>query len=71
MSSARRFNFIAVDYLLYTHEVLGNIWQSYPVGRVLLALALLACGCAAVLRAAAMAARGGAAFLARGLRRSR
>ena len=23
-----RFNFIAVDYLLYTHEVLGNIWQS-------------------------------------------
>jgi phosphoglycerol transferase MdoB-like AlkP superfamily enzyme len=33
-----RFNFIAVDYLLYTHEVLGNIWQSYPVGKVLLAL---------------------------------
>ena len=23
-----RFNFIAVDYLLYTHEVLGNIWES-------------------------------------------
>jgi phosphoglycerol transferase MdoB-like AlkP superfamily enzyme len=44
-----RFNFIAVDYLLYTHEVLGNVWQSYPVGRVLLALAVLACGCAAVL----------------------
>jgi phosphoglycerol transferase MdoB-like AlkP superfamily enzyme len=35
-----RFNFIAVDYLLYTHEVLGNIWQSYPVGRMLLALGL-------------------------------
>jgi len=35
-----RFNFIAVDYLLYTHEVLGNIWQSYPVGRLLLALVL-------------------------------
>ena len=35
-----RFNFIAVDYLLYTHEVLGNIWQSYPVGRILLALLL-------------------------------
>ena len=34
-----RFNFIAVDYLVYTHEVLGNIWQSYPVG---LWLALLA-----------------------------
>lgn len=26
-----RFNFIAVDYLLYTHEVLGNIRESYPV----------------------------------------
>jgi phosphoglycerol transferase MdoB-like AlkP superfamily enzyme len=37
-----RFNFIAVDYLLYTHEVLGNIWQSYPVGWLLGALALAA-----------------------------
>src|SRR5262245_6823245 len=35
-----RFNFIAVDYLLYTHEVLGTIWQSYPVGWLLAALAL-------------------------------
>jgi phosphoglycerol transferase MdoB-like AlkP superfamily enzyme len=35
-----RFNFIAVDYLLYTHEVLGNIWESYPVGRLLVALGL-------------------------------
>ena len=26
-----RFNFIAVDYLVYTREVLENIWQSYPV----------------------------------------
>lgn len=26
-----RFNFIAVDYLVYTHEVIGNITQSYPV----------------------------------------
>ena len=24
-----RFNFIAVDYLIYTTEVLGNIWESY------------------------------------------
>jgi phosphoglycerol transferase MdoB-like AlkP superfamily enzyme len=37
-----RFNFIAVDYLLYTHEVIGNIWESYPVGRILVALALAA-----------------------------
>ena len=35
-----RFNFIAVDYLLYTHEVLGNIWESYPVGKLLIGLAL-------------------------------
>lgn len=27
-----RFNFIAVDYLIYTREVIGNIRQSYPVG---------------------------------------
>jgi phosphoglycerol transferase MdoB-like AlkP superfamily enzyme len=26
-----RFNFIAVDYLIYTTEVIGNIQQSYPV----------------------------------------
>ncbi len=26
-----RFNFIAVDYLIYTHEVIGNIRESYPV----------------------------------------
>lgn len=28
-----RFNFIAVDYLVYTNEVIGNIRESYPVGR--------------------------------------
>lgn len=39
---ASRFNFIAVDYLVYTHEVIGNIWQSYPVGKILSALALIA-----------------------------
>ncbi len=26
-----RYNFIAVDYLVYTTEVIGNIWESYPV----------------------------------------
>lgn len=36
-----RFNFIAVDYLVYRREVLGNIWQSYPVVEVLLAIAAL------------------------------
>lgn len=37
---AARFNFIAVDYLVYTNEVLGNIWQSYPVGIWLVLLAI-------------------------------
>jgi phosphoglycerol transferase MdoB-like AlkP superfamily enzyme len=26
-----RFNFIAVDYLIYTHEVIANIQESYPL----------------------------------------
>jgi phosphoglycerol transferase MdoB-like AlkP superfamily enzyme len=32
---ASRFNFIAVDYLVYTREVIGNVQQSYPVGWIL------------------------------------
>lgn len=35
------FNFIAVDYLVYTNEVIGNIYQSYPVNMILGALLLL------------------------------
>ena len=30
-----RFNFIAVDYIVYTDEVLGNIWESYPMIAIL------------------------------------
>ena len=41
---ATRFNFIAVDYLLYTHEVVGNIRESYPVPWILTGLALAAAG---------------------------
>ncbi|HET8701024.1 MAG TPA: hypothetical protein VFL97_05090, partial [Nitrococcus sp.] len=37
-----RFNFIAVDYLIYTTEVIGNIRQSYPIGPWLSMLALAA-----------------------------
>lgn len=37
-----RFNFIAVDYLIYTQEVIGNIKESYPVGWLVLAVALFA-----------------------------
>lgn len=32
---AARFNFIAVDYLIYTREVIGNIRQSYNLGPIL------------------------------------
>ncbi len=37
-----RFNFIAVDYLVYTTEVIGNIQESYPIGRWLALLVLAA-----------------------------
>jgi len=37
-----RFNFIAVDYLVYTEEVLANIWQSYPVTLIITVELLLA-----------------------------
>lgn len=37
-----RFNFIAVDYLIYTHEVIGNIRESYPVPLIFAAIGLLA-----------------------------
>lgn len=35
---ATRYNFIAVDYLVYTTEVLGNISESYPVFYIIPAL---------------------------------
>lgn len=39
-----RFNFIAVDYLIYTYEVIQNINESYPVPLILGVLALLGAG---------------------------
>lgn len=33
-----RFNFVAVDYLVYTQEVIGNVMESYPVGPLLAAI---------------------------------
>ncbi len=36
-----RYNFIAVDYLIYTHEVLGNIKESYPIFWIILLLLVL------------------------------
>ncbi|PKH24159.1 sulfatase [Pseudomonas sp. 43NM1] len=37
-----RFNFIAVDYLVYSDEVLNNLLESYPIGKLLSALAAVA-----------------------------
>lgn len=36
-----RFNFIAVDYLVYTQEVLNNILESYPIPMLLSVIAVL------------------------------
>jgi phosphoglycerol transferase MdoB-like AlkP superfamily enzyme len=36
-----RFNFIAVDYLIYTSEVIGNISESYPLGPIFTGIAAL------------------------------
>lgn len=37
-----RFNFIAVDYLVYTTEVIQNILQSYPIREMLASIAVCA-----------------------------
>ncbi len=37
-----RFNFIAIDYLVYTTEVIKNIRESYPIDRILVGIFLLA-----------------------------
>ena len=39
-----RFNFIAVDYLVYTNEVIGNIVESYPIVWMVLAMLVIAGG---------------------------
>jgi len=47
-----RYNFIAVDYLVYTHEVIGNIRESYPVGWLIAITALVAGAITWLLRSA-------------------
>jgi phosphoglycerol transferase MdoB-like AlkP superfamily enzyme len=37
-----RLNYIAVDYLIYPHEVFVNIWETYPVATALAATMALA-----------------------------
>ncbi|MCK9492095.1 MAG: sulfatase-like hydrolase/transferase [Sulfurimonas sp.] len=36
-----RFNFIAVDYLVYTKEVIGNIKESYPMGILIIIISFI------------------------------
>lgn len=36
-----RYNFIAVDYLVYTTEVIGNIRQSYPINSIMVGLVVV------------------------------
>jgi phosphoglycerol transferase MdoB-like AlkP superfamily enzyme len=45
-----RFNFIAVDYLVYTHEVIGNIKESYPLAPIFSGIAIVALSGAWLLR---------------------
>ncbi len=40
-----RFNFIAVDYLIYTHEVVQNIIESYPLGKLLTGILIISMAC--------------------------
>lgn len=39
-----RYNFIAVDYLIYTNEVIGNIMESYPIIPLFAVLIILSAG---------------------------
>lgn len=40
---ATKFNFIAVDYLIYTNEIIGTIRESMPIVEIITALILLSC----------------------------
>ena len=45
-----RFNFVAVDYLIYPTEVVNNIWESYHTGWLLTGITIAAIGLAYALR---------------------
>ncbi|WP_231463549.1 LTA synthase family protein [Pedobacter sp. Leaf132] len=45
-----RYNFIAVDYLVYTTEVIGNIRQSYPINTIILVMVAITAGLLFLLR---------------------
>ena len=56
---ASRFNFIAVDYLVYTSEVIGNIRESYPVQSILIAVGIASLVVIVMLRRSVVARIGG------------
>lgn len=45
-----RYNFIAVDYLVYTHEVISNIKESYPMPTIIFGMLLLSGGIFALVK---------------------
>lgn len=45
-----RFNPVAIDYLIYPHEVFVNIWEAYPVPVVVVACLAMAAGLVWVIR---------------------
>lgn len=45
-----RFNFIAVDYLVYTTEVIGNIQESYPITWIISGILIISGALVIVLR---------------------
>ncbi|XRD81880.1 LTA synthase family protein [Dyella halodurans] len=61
-----RFNFIAVDYLVYTTEVIGNIRESYPIGTWLALLALATVVIVWLSKRGLRASDSGTGFLQRG-----
>jgi len=46
----KRFNFIAVDYLVYTHEVIRNIQESYPLPAIFSVIGMISAGIVYLLR---------------------
>lgn len=45
-----RYNFIAVDYLVYTHEVISNIRESYPMPMIIVGMLLVSAGIFALVK---------------------
>jgi phosphoglycerol transferase MdoB-like AlkP superfamily enzyme len=45
-----RFNYVAVDYLIYPHEVFVNLWESYPVLQALILVGVLSVAALLLLR---------------------